>query len=163
VGPLSLEQVRQRILAGSLSRNDLAWRTGLATWVEAKDIAEFRTLFDQAPPPPPPANQLIKNLLIGVWQKEERNLNPIVNASTRTTIRYKSDGTFTGSQTTYAGIPVVIPIQGRWGITVISEREFVMTLNVAGQVIATSATLLIVDQNTLQDKEQGTLITRVPR
>jgi hypothetical protein len=162
MGPFSLEQIRQRIAEGKLKRWDLAWRTGLATWVKAEEIVEFGRLFDQQPPDVS-IEQRIKQLITGTWQKQERNPNPLVNASTRTTIRYKGDGTFTGTQTTYAGVPIVIPIQGRWGVSVVTEKEFVMTLNVSGQVVSTSANLLIIDENTLQDKEQGTLITRVSR
>lgn len=162
VGPLSLEQIRQRIDDKRLRGWDLVWKTGLATWVQAKEIVEFRQMFARRPPDIS-MEQRIKQLITGVWQKQERNPSPIVNALTRTEIRYKGDGTFTGTQTTYAGVPVVIPIQGRWSISVVTEKEFVMTLNVSGQLVASTANLMIIDQNTLQDKEQGTLITRVSR
>ena len=162
VGPLSLEQIRQRIDDRRLQDWHLVWKTGLATWVQAKEMAEFRQMFNQKPPDVT-IEQRIKQLLTGVWQKQERNPSPIVNATTRTEIRYKADGTFTGTRTTYAGIPVVLPFQGRWSISVMTEKEFVMTLNVSGELLASTASLMIIDQNTLQDKEKGTLITRVSR
>ncbi len=86
--------------------------------------------------------------------------------TTRTRIRYNIDGSFSGTQTTRVGgmnMPISVPVQGTWQITVVSEKEFLMTIIAKGEVFPTSANLLIIDQNTLQDKDKGILVTRVPR
>lgn len=51
VGPFSIENVRQRLQDGELSRNDLAWYEGLADWIPLSEVPGLEV----APPPPPPA------------------------------------------------------------------------------------------------------------
>jgi uncharacterized protein (TIGR00266 family) len=53
-GPMSLEDVRQRIRAGRLTRADHVFASGMASWVAAGTRPEFAAEFGGAAPPPPP-------------------------------------------------------------------------------------------------------------
>lgn len=54
VGPLSLEQARQELAAGTLSGSDLAWKTGLADWARIDSMPELLLPRRDGPPPLPP-------------------------------------------------------------------------------------------------------------
>ena len=156
-GPFTLEQLRQRVVNGQLQRTDLVWKTGLANWVEAKDLGELA--FGATPPPVGPEGQ-IKRFLVGVWQAE--STNPATGWSVKTTARYSADGNFSGVQAmSMMGMPPVnMPIQGKWSVTAISDREFLLTLNQTGQIPA-SVSFQIIDHNTLQNKDDGSFAQRV--
>ncbi|HEX7240596.1 MAG TPA: SPFH domain-containing protein [Longimicrobiaceae bacterium] len=53
-GPLTVDALRQRIADGSLTRDSLAWKQGMAQWTPAGDVAELAALFGASPPPLPP-------------------------------------------------------------------------------------------------------------
>ncbi len=53
-GPFSLEQLAQMTQAGTLNRDTLVWKTGMASWTAANTVAELSNLFNNVPPPPPP-------------------------------------------------------------------------------------------------------------
>ena len=55
-GPVSDEQLRAMVRDGSLQREDLVWREGMADWQPAKAIPEldFSTAPSYVTPPPPP-------------------------------------------------------------------------------------------------------------
>lgn len=40
-GPFSVQEVRERIVAGEVSFEDYVWRSGLSGWVQLKDRGEF--------------------------------------------------------------------------------------------------------------------------
>jgi hypothetical protein len=161
-GPLSFDQVQQRIRAGQLRQTDLVWKSGLTQWVEAKTLNELRNAFAQTPPPTIPAEARIKKFLVGAWQTEVPY--PGLNATLRTTIRYQADGSFAGTQSVLMpGLPAptTMPLQGTWKVTVITDREFALTLAEPGNPIPVSGTLMIVDDNTVQNKEDGNFGYRV--
>lgn len=56
-GPVSDEQLRTMIRNGSLRREDLVWREGMADWQPAGDVPglPFPSPAAYSPPPPPPA------------------------------------------------------------------------------------------------------------
>jgi membrane protease subunit (stomatin/prohibitin family) len=54
-GPLDLEALRARIAAGSLGRDSLVWREGMAEWVPAGEVEALRPLLAAVPPPVPGA------------------------------------------------------------------------------------------------------------
>jgi hypothetical protein len=156
-GPFTLDQLRQRVLNGQLQRTDLVWKTGLVNWIEAKDMTELA--FGAAPPPVGPEGQ-IKRFMVGVWQTE--STNPATGWAVKITARFSSDGHFSGMQAmSMMGMPPVnMPIQGKWSVTVISDREFLLTQNQTGQ-IPVSTSFLIIDYNTLQNKDDGSFAQRV--
>jgi hypothetical protein len=162
VGPLSFDQIQQRVRAGQLRQTDLIWKSGLAQWVEAKTLPELRNAFAQTPPPAIPAEARIKKFLVGVWRTEATH--PALNATIRTTIRYHADGSFTGTQSVLMpGLPspTTVPLQGTWKVTVVTDREFALTLTEPGNPMPISGTLVIVDDNTVQNKEDGSFGYRV--
>jgi membrane protease subunit (stomatin/prohibitin family) len=55
-GPLDLDQLKQRATAGTLARDSLVWRQGMASWAKAGDVAELERVFADIPPPLPPAS-----------------------------------------------------------------------------------------------------------
>lgn len=53
-GPFDINALRQMILVGTLKRDSLIWKAGMANWVRADSITELSDLF--ATPPAPPVN-----------------------------------------------------------------------------------------------------------
>ncbi|APV48370.1 antifreeze protein [Betaproteobacteria bacterium GR16-43] len=54
-GPFDLGSLQQQVASGSLKRDSLVWRNGMAQWMKASDVAELQGLFAGMPPPVPPA------------------------------------------------------------------------------------------------------------
>ena len=54
-GPFSAQQLQQQIQGGSLTRDTLVWKQGLAAWTAAGQVPELSSLFGAVPPPLPPA------------------------------------------------------------------------------------------------------------
>jgi len=50
-GPYDMSQIQQMIQAGTLKRDTLMWKAGMAAWSAADSISELSTLFSSAPPP----------------------------------------------------------------------------------------------------------------
>lgn len=53
-GPFDMNTLTQMINAGSLTRDTLVWKTGMANWEPAGNVSEFNSLFEILPPPVPP-------------------------------------------------------------------------------------------------------------
>jgi membrane protease subunit (stomatin/prohibitin family) len=53
-GPFDLGALRQQIGSGSITRDTLVWKQGMAAWTKAGEVAEVASLFGAAPPPLPP-------------------------------------------------------------------------------------------------------------
>ena len=53
-GPHPLDALRGRVADGTLTRETLAWKQGMAAWTPAGEVPELAALFDAAPPPLPP-------------------------------------------------------------------------------------------------------------
>jgi len=54
LGPNSHADLVLLARQGTLTRNSLVWKEGMAQWVRASDIAEFNSVFSSVPPPLPP-------------------------------------------------------------------------------------------------------------
>ena len=55
-GPYTLDQLRQMVSAGQLTRETYVWKTGMAAWDSAGNVQETAALFGAVPPPPPPGS-----------------------------------------------------------------------------------------------------------
>ena len=53
-GPFGLDQLRQQAASGSLNRDTLVWKQGMAGWTKAGEVAELGAVFGAVPPPLPP-------------------------------------------------------------------------------------------------------------
>lgn len=53
-GPFPPSSLQQMIQQGTLTRDTLVWRQGLASWIKAGEAAELGSLFGAVPPPLPP-------------------------------------------------------------------------------------------------------------
>ncbi|MBI5866002.1 MAG: DUF4339 domain-containing protein, partial [Planctomycetes bacterium] len=53
-GPFDLGALRQHARSGSLTRETLVWKQGMASWTPAGQVAELASLFAPVPPPLPP-------------------------------------------------------------------------------------------------------------
>jgi membrane protease subunit (stomatin/prohibitin family) len=53
-GPFSLSAIQAQVQAGSVTREHLVWRQGMATWAKAGEQADLLALFQTLPPPLPP-------------------------------------------------------------------------------------------------------------
>ena len=54
LGPNSHADLVSLARRGTLTKNSLVWKEGMAQWVKAGDIAEFNSVFSSVPPPLPP-------------------------------------------------------------------------------------------------------------
>jgi membrane protease subunit (stomatin/prohibitin family) len=52
-GPFNAEQLAQMTQSGTLKRESMVWKTGMAQWAEASSVAELSDLFNNVPPPLP--------------------------------------------------------------------------------------------------------------
>ena len=50
-GPFDLTTVTQMVKNGTINRDTLVWKTGMAAWQPAADVAELSAIFSQIPPP----------------------------------------------------------------------------------------------------------------
>lgn len=53
-GPFSYEQLSQMAASGTLKRETLVWKQGMASWTAASDVSELSQIFSSVPPPLPP-------------------------------------------------------------------------------------------------------------
>lgn len=53
-GPFDLSTVKEKITEGTVTRDTLVWKPGLAAWSKAGDVPETAALFVPVPPPLPP-------------------------------------------------------------------------------------------------------------
>ena len=53
-GPYNLQTLQTMIQQGSLTRDTLIWKQGMAAWTKAGDVTEVSSLFGAVPPPLPP-------------------------------------------------------------------------------------------------------------
>jgi len=54
IGPMSLDDMIQRIRDGQTGPADLVWKTGAPAWARADSYPELAAIFNAPPPPPPP-------------------------------------------------------------------------------------------------------------
>lgn len=52
-GPFDSANLQQQITAGSVTRDTLVWKAGMAQWTKAGDVADISGLFASSPPPLP--------------------------------------------------------------------------------------------------------------
>ena len=54
-GPFDMGTLQGQAGSGSLKRDSLVWKAGMAQWVKASEVPELAALFANVPPPVPPA------------------------------------------------------------------------------------------------------------
>ncbi len=54
LGPLSEDQMAELIDSGVITRDTYVWKRGMADWVLAYGVPEFRNMLTPTTPPPPP-------------------------------------------------------------------------------------------------------------
>ena len=54
-GPFDMGTLQGQAESGALKRDSLVWKTGMAQWLKAGEVAELAALFANVPPPVPPA------------------------------------------------------------------------------------------------------------
>lgn len=52
-GPYDIAVMKQMIISGQMTADMLVWKPGMASWVEAKNVADFESMFPTVPPVPP--------------------------------------------------------------------------------------------------------------
>lgn len=50
-GPFGMDQIGQMALGGTLTRDSLVWKAGMATWAAAGTVVELSAVFHNVPPP----------------------------------------------------------------------------------------------------------------
>ncbi|MCL9794188.1 DUF4339 domain-containing protein, partial [Frankia sp. AgKG'84/4] len=54
LGPFDRNQLAQRVAAGEVRHDTLVWKTGMAQWAPAGQVADVAPLLANVPPPLPP-------------------------------------------------------------------------------------------------------------
>lgn len=52
-GPFDLNKLKELVMNGTINRETLVWKNGMANWDNARNQVELTNLFNSAPPPPP--------------------------------------------------------------------------------------------------------------
>ena len=52
-GPFDMAALQQQVAAGTINRNTLVWKAGMAAWAKAGDLPDLAPLFSNVPPPLP--------------------------------------------------------------------------------------------------------------
>ncbi|UTC74045.1 DUF4339 domain-containing protein [Treponema sp. OMZ 792] len=52
-GPFNMEQLKEMIGQGSLTKEMLVWKAGMSQWIEAEKAEDLKPLFEALPPPIP--------------------------------------------------------------------------------------------------------------
>ncbi len=52
-GPFDIEALKQKAIAGDITRDTLVWKSGMPDWIAAGKVADLSTLFQSVPPPIP--------------------------------------------------------------------------------------------------------------
>ncbi len=52
-GPFTMDILKQKIIAGEITRDTLVWKTGMAQWTAAGQVPDLASLFNDMPPPLP--------------------------------------------------------------------------------------------------------------
>ena len=53
-GPVTMDALKQHLAAGSVQRDTLVWKQGMASWTAAASVPDLQQLFTTVPPPLPP-------------------------------------------------------------------------------------------------------------
>ncbi|MFO1067844.1 MAG: DUF4339 domain-containing protein [Geminicoccaceae bacterium] len=162
LGPLTLDDMAERIRTGQLLRNTLVWKPPATDWVEASQVAELKILFDAAPPALPAGKQY-ERFMVGTWEArgELQGFEFVINAT------YRADGTYAGAQIlTSPGLnapPSVTKLAGKWKVDSLEEGRFILTLTPTGYGAAGggSITFKVIDDYTIQNEQDGTIARKV--
>lgn len=166
VGPMSLEQVRQAVRAGKITRKTGVWKAGTPkAWADAEKLPELAALFPPAPPPRDLSREYRSFLAPGVWAVQVNN--PALNSATRTVLRYSEDGRFVGTISTSLTSgpqmpPYITAVSGTWEVQGIDDHRFSLTLN-PEQGQPNTAKLSVIDRNHVRDETSNAIATRVVR
>lgn len=158
VGPLTLEQVQQRIRDGKTKRDDLVWKTGLPNWAGAESFAELKPSFQNAGPPALPPEATFKQVMIGTWESSydmQGYLNTI-------RIAYGADGRYAGTAiaTPPGGQPMQAALVGSWTIQPTGSNTF--TLTMTGTTGGTgNYPMRVVDATTLENLGSGAISRKI--
>jgi hypothetical protein len=152
VGPLTLQQLEERIKAGATKRDDLVWKSGTPAWAQADTVPELGAVFQQAAPPKMPEETRYKELLVGTWQSVQQTQGNTVTV----TLTYAADGRYAGFAIMQApnAQPLQSPLAGTWTVKAVGPDTFSLALQDQNGR-AGNYTLKVVDANTLNDLGSG--------
>jgi hypothetical protein len=152
VGPMTLEQLEQRIREGKTVREDLVWKTGLAAWQAAQSFAELQPAFQQVQPPALPPEATFKQTLIGTWEASYDMQGYFITSR----LAYGADGRYAGTvmATPPGGQPLQSPLYGSWTIKPTGQDTFTLTLK-DGSGATSNHQIRIVDPTTLENLGTG--------
>lgn len=152
VGPMSLEQLLQRIREGRTTREDLVWKTGLANWAAAQSFAELLPAFQERQPPPLPPEASFRQTLIGNWESSWDMQGYFMTLR----VTYGADGRYAGTMiaTPPGGAPMQAPVYGSWSIQPTGQDTLTLTLTDSSGATSTHQ-IRILDDRTLENLGTG--------
>lgn len=92
-GPVSLDQLRQLVRAGVVTKQTLVWRKGMANWAAAGTVDGMAVLFIPTDGPPQLPGADWGKFMQGTWTTESKYQQIYAQANTT----YRADGTLTGT------------------------------------------------------------------
>lgn len=158
VGPLTLAQLEERVRQGQTKPADLAWKTGLAEWAAAQTFAELQAVFEKDAPPPLPRKAGFEQLMVGTWETSWQQEGWLMTVRTA----YAPDGSYTGVMigNPPGGQPIQMPVHGTWTLLPLEGQSFTLSQKDVRNQTST-ATVRVIDPNTLENLDTGTTLKRV--
>lgn len=168
-GPLTLDQVKESIQAGKVSRETLVWSASWKTgWRAAKDVREINQLFPAGPSAPlspaiasqPTTQRFMRYLIGGAWI-----MDPVADyeGTISKTFAFRSDGTYAGVEQRSGTVEGVFDrsfsISGTWEVVAVDDSRFILYLDKSSEQ-STRWSLEMVDQNTFRDVEENWVFKR---
>ncbi len=179
-GPFDLADLQAKIAAGVIGPTTRVWKSGTNNWVAAKDLPDLSPSFAPAAATPapilPPATGQpgaatdIRTFFVGAWETDGP-APPGTQGRSKMVLSLAQDGSVQGTYSvTFSGngATVSVAVTGTWNAAPLSDNLASLTLHLIvhganGQTenVNSTATLQIVDQDTLRDAAQGTITKRV--
>lgn len=168
-GPIGLADLQAKIAAGAIGPATLVWKGGMPNWVAAKDVPELSGSFAPAAGQAAAAPFDMQGYFTGTWETD--GPGPAgTQGPARMILSLGGNGSVQGNYnvTLVGGTNASIPVTGSWTVAAVSDKIANLTLNllVHGNngpptPLNSTASLEIVDPNTVHDTAQGTVSRRV--
>jgi hypothetical protein len=158
IGPFTLEQIKARIRAGTLARGGLVWKSGTRDWVAVETFAELQQDL-AALPPVVPASETFRTFLLGTWEASSVNAQGVTQT---VTVSFLPDGTYSGISTSeFLGTTTNVPVSGKWSVKGMDKDRFAVTYLGEGGTPGTTTKYRMVDANSVEDTDTGTVARRI--
>jgi hypothetical protein len=164
VGPFTLTQMKQFLVAGTIGPDTFVWRPGLATWQRVRDVAELRDFARGGTgfggEGVPALRERFKAHMVGTWRMRQTVTNAAGTMQVETVITFARDGSHAGTESRFfSGMVSTAPRQGNWDVTPQSDTSFALTITEEGG--SAHVILRVIDRDTLFNESARVNVSRV--